>query len=535
MNTMVLNIERAETAWPSERTMAVIDKRAEAPKIRVAAYARVSSDSADQQHSYISQVRYYTQLIREKDEWEYVDIYADEGLTGLSAEKRKDFQRLMADCRAGKVDRILCKSVSRFSRNFTDCIITIRELCELGVTVLFEKENIDTAQRGDELYLSLQSLWAQRESISIAGNTRHGVRMKMKTGDFLPSSTPYGYTLNTKARTLEVDEEQAAVVRRIYAAYLSGRGMQDIADGLNRDGVPKRSGSGRWHPTTVFYILTNLSYTGDAIWQKTYATDSLPFQQVKNRGEKKRYHVQNNNPAIIGHEDYERVQELLRQRREKHGAAAPREYILSERVVCGQCGRVHRRKETNGKVYWVCRRHDHGKSLCPAPQVPEAEIHAAFARMWNKLRRHKEDIVGSMLEQFRTLAERRYKRNERIVQVNNELISLIEQTHVLKRLQSKEYVEPALYVSQTKEINIQVKALRALKESLMEQDETGAAVAALESLYAALEAGPEWMEDMDGELFGEIVDKVTVVSPEQVKFRLACGLELTENIQRAVR
>ena len=285
MNTMVLNIERGTVAWNSSRTMTVIDPRLMGPpKLRVAAYARVSSDSADQLHSYMSQVRHYTKVIREKDDWEYVDIYADEGLTGLSADNRPDFQRLMADCRARKIDRILCKSVSRFSRNLTDCVIAIRELHMLGVSVLFEKEGIDTAKTGDDLILSIQSMRAQRESISIAGNMRHGTRMRMKTGDFLPSSTPYGYTLNLEGRTMNINEEQAAVVRRIYAAYLSGRGMQDIAEQLNREGIPKRFGKDRWHHTTIFYILTNLSYTGDAIWQKTYTTDSLPFRQVKNRG-----------------------------------------------------------------------------------------------------------------------------------------------------------------------------------------------------------------------------------------------------------
>ena len=441
----------------------------------------------------------------------------------------------MADCRAGKIDRILVKSVSRFSRNLMDCVAAIRELHALGVSVFFEKENIDTAKFGDELILSIQSLWAQRESISISGNMRHGVRMKMKTGDFLPSSTPYGYTLNTEARTLEIHGEQAAVVRRIYAAYLSGRGMTDIADELNSEGIPKRFGKDRWHPTTVFYILTNISYTGDMIWQKTYTTDSLPFKKVKNRGEKKRYHVQNDHPAIISHEDYDKVQELMLRRREKHTGAAPGEHILAGKVVCGQCGRIHRRKVTNGKVYWVCRRHDHGKDFCPAPQVPESELYAAFARMWNKLRQHSQDIISPMLEQFRAVADRRYRKNDRFVQVNNELNALSEQALVLNRLKNKGYIEPALYFTQIGEMNNKVKELRALKASLMEQDRLGATILAFESLAAALETGPEWLDGMDGELFGEVVDKIMVLSPERVTFHLACGLELTENIQRTVR
>lgn len=535
MNTALLNIERTQAAQDTGRTMTVIDAWKQASKIRVAAYARVSSDSADQQHSYISQVRYYTQIIRENDAWEYVDIYADEGLTGLSAAKRPDFQRLMADCRAGKIDRVLCKSVSRFSRNFTDCVQSIRELQMLGVSVLFEKENLDTAKKGDELMLALQSLWAQRESVSIAGNMRHGVRMRMRNGTFLPSSAPYGYTLDTENRVLKIHPEQAEVVRRIYAAYLAGRGLQDIADELSRDGGPTRKESKRWHHFTIYYILTNLSYTGDALWQKTYATDTVPFRQVKNNGEKPRFHVQNDHPAIISQEDYRRVQKLLAERREKHAGAAPRRYTLSERVVCGHCGRIHRRKVNSGKVYWVCRNHDHGKIHCPAPQVPEAELSASFARMWNKLRLHRQDIIAPMLEQFRLAAERRYRGNDRIAQVNQELHSLTEQAHVLQRLNSRSSIEPALYLEKSKAVSVKAQELRALKVSLMRQEDAGSTVAAVESLNDALESGPEWLDEMDDELFDRIVDKITVLSTEQVQFHLTCGLVLTENIQKVVR
>jgi len=533
MNTAILNIERAH-GRTTERQITHIGPQVMAPlKLKVGAYARVSSDSADQQDSYISQVRYYTQVIRENDAWEYVDIYADEGLTGLSADKRPDFQRMLADCRLGKLNRILCKSVSRFARNFYECVMAIRELKMMGVTVLFDKEHIDTAKLSDELEITIQALWAQRESISLSGNLRRGLRMKMKNGTFLPSSTPYGYTLD--GRTLKIDEKQASVVRRIYAAYLSGRGMQDIADGLNREETPKRFGNDRWHTSTVFYILTNISYTGDMIWQKNYTTDFLPFKQVINKGEKARYHVQNDHPAIISHEDYAKVQELLTQRREKHAGSAPGDHTFGKIVVCGLCGSIYRRKVTNNKPYLVCRTHDRGKSLCPAPQVPEPEIEAAFARMWNKLRQHRQEIITPMLEQFRTLAGKRYKYNDGIRQVNKELEFHSEQVLVLNRLMGKEYIEPALYYAQTQEINVRVKELRALKAGLMERDQTGAVVASLESLDAALDAGPEWLEGMDADLFAEIVDKITVLSPEQIKIKLTCGLELTENIQRMVR
>ncbi len=300
MQTAILNIERAAPAPGGAREMhAIAATGAAAGRLKVAAYARVSSDSEDQMHSYLSQVRHYGSLINENPEWEYVDVYADEGLTGLDAVKRTDFQRMLADCRKGKIDRILVKSVSRFARNFTDCIATVHELKQIGVTVFFEKENIDTSMLNSEMFLAMQAGKAQRESVSIAGNMRRGMRMKMRTGEFLPSSAPYGYRLNTEVRTLEIEPTEAEVVKRIFAAFLAGQGKKDISDILNAERAPrinrakKRDGTpGRWNICSVHYILTNITYTGDMIWQKTYTTDDVPFRQVQNNGEKPRFHVQ---------------------------------------------------------------------------------------------------------------------------------------------------------------------------------------------------------------------------------------------------
>ena len=534
MNTAILNIERTETTRPNERAITYIDPISIVPpKLRVRAYARVSSDSADQQDSYISQVRYYTQIIRENGDWEYVDIYADEGVTGLSADKRPEFQRMMEDCRQRKLDRILVKSVSRFARNFYDCIIAIRELKMIGVTVLFEKENIDTAKMSDELEITLQGLWAQRESMSLSDNLRKGLQMKMKTGAFVAPSTPFGYELD--GRTLKIVEEEADVVRSIYAAYLSGRGIQDIVDGLNREGVPKQFGRDCWNFHTIHYILTNISYTGDVIWQKFFTTDSLPFKQAINRGEKKQYYVQNNHPAIISHEVFEKAHRLRTQRRENQREPEPSDSILGKKIECGLCGSVHRRKVIRGKVYWICRQHNLSKNNCSLQQIPESEIKSALARMWNKLRQNRQEIIVPVLEQFRMFAERRYKQNDRIKQVNHELGILSEQALVLKRLMNKGYMEPALYYTKTQELNVKVKDLRTIKNGLMGRDQTGTVIAAIESLDAAMEAGPEWIEDMDDELFEDMVDRITVLSTGQIRVRLSCGLELTENIQRMVR
>jgi DNA invertase Pin-like site-specific DNA recombinase len=235
MNTTILNNDRVAPN-SGERTLRVVNAVQDSRKPRVAAYCRVSSDSADQLNSYASQMRYYTQIIGENPEWELADIYADEGETGLETSKRSDFLRLLRDCRAGLVDRVLCKSVSRFARNYTDCIETIRELKTLGVTVLFEKEGLDTAKMTSETMLSLQAMKAQRESLSLSGNLRRGSRMRMKNGTFVTPTPPYGYELRDK--TLAVAPEKADVVKRIFADYLSGLGIEEIVKALNAENVP---------------------------------------------------------------------------------------------------------------------------------------------------------------------------------------------------------------------------------------------------------------------------------------------------------
>ena len=218
---------------------------APAEKLRVCAYARVSSDSTDQRNSFASQVNYYTKYIQAHEGWTFVDIYADQGITGTSALKRDEFLRLMRDCRQGKIDRILVKSVSRFARNAQDCIEAVRELRQLGVTVYFEKEHINTANMSNEMFLSMMSAFAQEESISISKNMRKGAVMRMKNGTFRLSQAPYGYYLDEKG-ILIVQQEESKIVQRIFGNFLSGMGIQEIAAELQKEHIPKLNGEPIW-------------------------------------------------------------------------------------------------------------------------------------------------------------------------------------------------------------------------------------------------------------------------------------------------
>lgn len=292
--------------------------RLEAEKLRVAAYCRVSSDSSDQLNSFMAQLNYYTTLIGSKENWTLADLYADEGITGTSAEKRPDFQRLLMDCRRGRVDKVLVKSVSRFARNAKDCLSTVRELKSIGVGVCFEEQHIDTSNMSGELLTAVFAAMAQKESQNISENMRWSYRVRMKGGTFLPAAVPFGYVLQEKK--IVVDEERAEIVRHIFRDYLAGQSMAEIASRLNREGVLVRIGqeSRKWHHTAVSYILSNERYIGDSLWQKTYATDTLPARQVKNHGEREQFYAEATHPPIIDKETFLAVQDLKGRRSEAH-------------------------------------------------------------------------------------------------------------------------------------------------------------------------------------------------------------------------
>jgi len=514
----------------------VIDPRKpETAKLRVAAYARVSSDSADQLNSYLAQVDFYTKFISSREDWEMVDIYADEGLTGLEARKREEFNRMIADCRAGKIDRVLVKSTSRFARNTTDYIRYVRELLRLGISICFEKENIDTGKMTSEQIAQIYGAFSQMESTNHSNNMRISVRMRMEKGLYVPPSTPYGYRL--AGRDLEIVPDEAEVVRYIYSAYLKGQGVGDIAQALNELGVVRNHDRERWHHRTIQYILTNVSYTGDMLWQKTRATDTIPFRQVPNRGEKPRYFVEGCHLPIISKEDFQRVQNLMALRREQFAGDAPKPEVslYSKRIVCGECGSICRRKVTNGKIYWVCNQHDTAKVRCPVPQVPETAVIAALLRLYHKLRQDGGTLLRPVLEQLRELRERELRSNRKISDIDKEIARLSEQNLVLVRLKSKGYVDSALYLSQEDEIKQKLVQLRRLRRRQMDVASEDAQIQDTEIMLDYLEDGPEWLEEPCPELFESLVSRIMIVSADTLKFTLLNGLELTEHIGKAVR
>ena len=500
----------------------------EKARLRVAAYCRVSSDSADQRNSYLAQVDYYSKHIAETPDWELADIYADEGLSGLDTKKREEFNRMMADCRDGKIDRILVKSVSRFARNTRDALQFMRELLRLGVTVRFEKENIDTGRLSSEQTAAIYAAFAQMESTNHSGNMRTSVRMRMERGIFTPSSMPYGYRLNRLEP--EIVPEEAEVVRRIFAAALNGQGHTDICKELNELGVERGHGRERWHCSTVSYILSNSFYTGDSIWQKTCATDTLPIRQVENRGQKPKYHVEDDHEGIIGREAFQRVQELTAARKERfYRGSSSSDSTYIGHIFCGHCGCVCRKKVTRGAAYWVCNRRDDGKELCPIPQIPEKTITAAVLRLHNKLALYGPKLLQPLLDQLRALREQELRSNRKLADIDKEIANISGQNLVLIRLKSKGCIDPALALSQADELNRKLRDLRRLRRKVLADADGDEQLQTTEALLDYL-ADAGWRDEVTPDIFEELVENITVISEKEVKFRLLNGLELTERL-----
>ena len=314
-------------------------------KIRLAAYCRVSSDSSDQLNSFATQIKYYTDYSKIHTEYELVDIYADEGISGTSMKKRDEFKRLIKDCEKHKIDCIITKSISRFARNTSDLLTVLRMLKALGVRVYFEEQALDSEKMNAELFVTLPGLAAQQESQNISDNMRWSYRKRMESGAFNTTYPAFGYRLSNNE--LIVNEDEAKTVRTIFALYLQGMGKQAIANTLNENQIPSRKG--KWHCFTVDYVLNNERYMGDALLQKTYTTEALPFARKKNKGECAKYYIENSNVAIISKETFNAVKELQKRRSVQH---LTNSYPLSKIIKCSECGHNYRRIVINNKAYW---------------------------------------------------------------------------------------------------------------------------------------------------------------------------------------
>lgn len=492
-------------------------------KLRVAAYARVSSNSEDQKHSFAAQNAYYSKLITDNPDWELTDIYADQGITGTSIDKRDDFLRMMEDCRKGRIDRILVKSSSRFARNAKESLEAVRELAALDVSVCFEEQNIDTAQVSGEVLIAIFAALAQRESEAISKRRRWSYQVQMKKGQFNTCQAPIGYRLD--GRELEVIPEEAKVVQRIFREYLSGRNSRELARMLNEENVLGLD----WKYNTIDYILQNERYAGNALLQKRYTTDTLPFCLKKNRGERPQYFVEDINEAIVSQKIFDKAQALRRERRVAQGQMHNK---VSQHMRCS-CGSPIRAKQVRDRWYWVCCWHDE-RHTCPLMPIPEEEVEQAFLRLYYRLKHYGIDVLTQLISDLYAARTGSLLWSENIVEINKQISDIASQERLLTQLKQQGSVDPDIFISRGNLLAERRRELKLQKERILRSEEDHT-IQQTQDVLDVLESGPDRLDAFDEQLFSDLVEKIVVINNEKLCFRLLNGLEVTEKIERTRR
>ena len=501
-------------------------------KLRVAAYCRVSTNSDEQLESLEAQKSHYEKYIKTNQDWEYVGIYYDEGISGTKKDKRLGLLQMLSDCENNKIDLIVTKSISRFARNTTDCLEMVRKLIELGVFIYFEKENINTKSMESELMLSILSSLAESESASISENNKWSIQKRFENGTFKISYPPYGY--KSVNGDLSIMPEQAEVVKYIFKEALSGKGTQKIADALNEKGIPTKRGA-IWRSTTVRGILKNEKYTGDVILQKTY-TDSN-FNRHINKGEKNKYLIQNHHEAIISHEDFEAVEKSINQRAKEKGVERNSEkyqnrYAFSSKLICSECGDVYKRRiHSTGKrkyVAWCCSTHIEDISKCSMKFIRDEDIKSAFVTMINKLIYGKDFILKPLLANIRTMTKS--ENIAKLDEIEMEIEDNISQEELLVKLMAKGYLEPALYNREKNELLMARAEMTSKKEGLVDSLNNEMSKGHEVNKLIKYVNKKEYLTEFEEKTFEDFVEKVEVYSREEIGFVLKSGLTLRERM-----
>ena len=515
-------------------------------KQRVAAYCRVSTNNKEQINSYEAQKVYYTQKIEENPDWELAGIFADRGLSGTSLKKRDNFNKMIAACKRGRIDTILTKSLSRFARNTVDCLETVRMLRARGIGVIFEKENINTLTESNEFLITLFSGFAQAESESLSGNIARGKMMSMQAGNVpFQYKKLLGYREGEDGKP-EIDPEEAKTVRRIYRRYLDGCSLSQIQRELEADHVPTAQGVQRWSYQIIHNILTNERYIGDALLGKTYVLDCISKEVRKNNGERPQYYVENNHPAIIPREWFQRVKEEMTRRASKrkvmqrHGKTElgkySAKYALSELLVCGECGTPYKRCTwaRNGKkrIVWRCvSRLEFGTKYChSSPTLDEEKLHQAILEALNEFVQADSEVKEDMLNFTRLVWAGQEVDGASLISLKQRLGDITtEQALLLDRV---------LENMNDPDLNAQLKALMDEKQAVQEQIQAMEQEAAQsENRMSRMAELREWMAKLEvnteynDEQVRMAVERITVVDAEtiHIKFRYP-GLEMDKKL-----
>lgn len=503
-----------------------------AKKLRVAAYCRVSTDNDAQLESLEAQKKHYEDYISNREDWTFAGLYFDKGITGTKKEKRPELLRMIADCKAGKIDFVVTKSISRFARNTTDCLELVRKLLELDIPIYFEKENLNTSAMESELFLSILSSMAEGESSSISENNKWAIQKRFKNGTFKISYPPYGYDWNGKQ--MVVNPEQAKIVEWIFSQILSGKGTLAVANELNKKGVPTKKG-GRWTASTVRGMLANEKYTGDVIFQKTY-TDSQ-FNRHTNYGERDRYALAGHHEAIISREDFDAAAILIQQRGREKGIVKGKNkyqnrYCFSGKIFCGECGDTFKRRIHTCSNYkyaaWCCNTHIEDKNHCSMKFIRDDNLKAAFVTMINKLIFGRRLILKPYLEALK--GSNKDNSLRRIQEIQSLLLENSEQRETLAKLMAQGYIDQILYNEENNLLLAQADQYKT-EISALNKSISGDATLVKSTLDLLRFAEKGVMLDaFDEVLFENVVTRIRVLSRQKIVFELKCGLTLTERM-----
>ncbi len=513
-------------------------------QLRVAAYCRVSTDDEEQLTSYEAQQTYYTDKIMTNPQWTMAGIFADEGITGTSATKRPEFLRMIRQCRRGKVDLVLVKSISRFARNTVDCLNYIRALRALGIAVIFEKENINTLETDSEMLITMMGAFAQAESESMSANIVWGKRQAMREGKTnVQYQHLYAYERGEDGQP-RIIPEQAEVVRQIYDSFLAGHSVRMIKKELENQGIPAAKGGTVWSEAAIRNILKNEKYCGDVLMQKTYTQDCISKKQIRNMGQLPMYLVQDNHEGIVSRDDFNAVKAEFARRNARRAPSqklAPTgrscysaKYALTERLVCGECGTLYRRcvwtKRGQKFAVWRCAsRVDYGTKYCHAsPTLREEALQAAILSVINTVMSQRETLVGQIEDAMR-MELIPFPGSLSVSDIDQRLEDLDKEFQTLFA-DSKDggFMKHA---EEFKRISADMAALKEQRASLLDRQNSDSAASrriagAMDILNAGSGAFTEWNES----LIRQLVDTVKVLSANRIRVYLQGGIEIEQEL-----
>ncbi len=504
-------------------------------KLHVAAYCRVSKDSENLLHSLSAQISYYNDYIQGNTEWIFSGVYADESITGTNTRQRKEFQRMMQDCENGKIDIILCKSISRFARNTVDFLKAVRKLRELGIAVIFEKENIDTLDSKGELLITIMSSLAQEESRSISENTIWGKRKSMADGKV---SVPYknflGYEKGPDGGMVIVPE-QAEVVKRIYNLFLQGYSFSYICDELQKNGIKTPAGKEHWERSTIKSILKNEKYKGDAILQKTYTIDFLTKKQAKNNGELPQYTVKDHHPAIISPDVWDQVQVELKKRSAIGASKFTGRNLFSCHIFCGECGgfygtKVWHSTSPNRKIVWQCNDKFKGEKICKTPHLSENDIKDAYLKALNQFLGLRKEVLNNVQKTIKRLNDIGTLEKKLENQRNDiEILSIAIKEHVEHNKRAVQ--DQKEYNRHRDELIKKIERAETEYPNIEEQIENRKGqMATLNNFLESLKKQKELITTFEPGIWSQLVDHITVYSRDRIEVQFRDGTTINVNV-----